>query len=243
MPKEEKNLFEKLYSIDVGEHIEKKNGLNYLSWAYAWAEAKKLFPDINYTIEQFGENKLPYIYDENTGYMVFTSVTINGLTHDMWLPVMDGANKARKKKVYTYDTKWKKGVRVEPATMFDINTAIMRCLVKNIAMFGLGLYIFAGEDIPESVEDAHVVNAPKPKSKTKSEPPKPVENIAPKMQGELFDNLSEDMKAKMSDVVGLIVGKYPDKFGKLFENICAKYNVDSFFELTEKQLKEVEEKL
>ncbi len=155
MSKEEKNMFEKLYSIDVGEHIEKKNGLSYLSWTYAWAEAKKLFPDINYTVEQFGENKLPYVYDEDTGYMVFTSVTINGITHDMWLPVMDGANKARKKEVYTYDTKYKKGVRVEPATMFDINTAIMRCLVKNIAMFGLGLYIFAGEDIPESIEDTN----------------------------------------------------------------------------------------
>lgn len=240
MPKEEKNLFENLHSIDVGKYIEKKNGLNYLSWTYAWAEAKKLFPDITYTVKQFGENQLPYIYDENTGYMVFTSVTINGITHDMWLPVMDGANKARKKEAYTYSTKWKKDVRVEPATMFDINTAIMRCLVKNIAMFGLGLYIFAGEDIPESTENEHITNTPKSKPKVSS---KPVKNIAPEMQGELFDSLSEDMKAKMSDIVGLIVGKYPDKFGKLFENICAKYNVDSFFELTEEQLKEVEEKL
>ena len=93
---------------------------------------------------------MPYVYDENTGYMVFTTVTIEELTHEMWLPVMDGANKAMKNKPYTYDTRYKKGVVVEAATMFDINKTIMRCLAKNLAMFGLGLYIYAGEDLPES---------------------------------------------------------------------------------------------
>ena len=81
--------------------------------------------------------------------MVFTSVTIEGLTHSMWLPVMDSSNKAMKSEGYTYDTKFKKDISVEPATMFDVNKAIMRCLVKNLAMFGLGLYIYAGEDLPE----------------------------------------------------------------------------------------------
>ena len=81
--------------------------------------------------------------------MVFTDVTINGLTHTMWLPVMDGANKAMKSEGYTHDTKFKKDISVEPATMFDINKTIMRCLVKNLAMFGLGLYIYSGEDLPE----------------------------------------------------------------------------------------------
>ena len=144
------SVFTTLNNINVNGHTEKKNGLTYLSWAFAWAEAKKVCPDVTYEIKTFGENHLPYVYDESTGYMVFTSVTINGLTHDMWLPVMDSANKAMKKEVYTYDTKYKKGVRVETATMFDINKTIMRCLVKNIAMFGLGLYIFAGEDLPET---------------------------------------------------------------------------------------------
>jgi hypothetical protein len=144
------SVFTTLNNINVNGYTEKKNGLTYLSWAFAWAEAKKVCPDVTYEIKTFGENHLPYVYDESTGYMVFTSVTINGLTHDMWLPVMDSANKAMKKEVYTYDTKYKKGVRVETATMFDINKTIMRCLVKNIAMFGLGLYIFAGEDLPEA---------------------------------------------------------------------------------------------
>jgi hypothetical protein len=68
----------------------------------------------------------------------------------MWLPVMDGANKAMKAEAYTYTTKY--GEKdVEPASMFDINKTIMRCLVKNLAMFGLGLYIYAGEDLPEDL--------------------------------------------------------------------------------------------
>ena len=114
---------------------------------------------------KFGENKLPYIYDEKTGYMVFTIVEIEGLKHEMWLPVMDSSNKAMKDKPYTYKvTKWewqnRKKVKtgevekvVEAATMFDINKTIMRCLTKNLAMFGLGLYIYSGEDLPENAED------------------------------------------------------------------------------------------
>ena len=142
--------FDKLYEINVNNHTEEKNGLTYLSWAWAWAEIKKVYPDATYTIKKF-ENSLPYVYDENVGYMVFTEVTIEGLTHEMWLPVMDGANKAMKAEAYTYTVG--KGERafeksVEPATMFDVNKTIMRCLTKNLAMFGLGLYIYAGEDLP-----------------------------------------------------------------------------------------------
>lgn len=147
--KQEKSIFEILFNINVGEHIEKKNGLSYLSWPYAWSEVKKIFPDANYKVRLFGENNLPYVYDESTGYMVFTSVTINDLTHEMWLPVMDNSNKSMKSVKYTYDTNYRKNVPVEPASMFDINKAIMRCLVKNLSMFGLGLYIYAGEDLPE----------------------------------------------------------------------------------------------
>ncbi len=91
--------------------------------------------------------------------MVFTKVTIEGLTHEMWLPVMDGANKAMKAKQYTYKTKYAEKT-VEPATMFDINKTIMRCLVKNLAMFGLGLYIYAGEDLPEESEEQKEAKKP-----------------------------------------------------------------------------------
>ena len=154
---EEKTMFEKLYAINVNEYTEKKNGLTYLSWSNAWAEFKKVYPDATYEIKKF-ENNMPFIFDKNTGYMVFTSVTAENLTYEMWLPVMDGANKAMKDVPYTYDTKYKKGNVVEAATMFDINKTIMRCLVKNLAMFGLGLYVYSGEDLPEEEK-----NAPEPK--------------------------------------------------------------------------------
>ncbi len=153
MSKKNDSIFEILSNVNVGSHIEKKNGLSYLSWPYAWAEVKKIFPNSTYKIKLFGEKSLPYVYDENTGYMVFTSVTIDDITHEMWLPVMDGANKTMKSVKYTYDTKYRKNIPVEAATMFDINKTIMRCLVKNLSMFGLGLYIYAGEDIPESEKE------------------------------------------------------------------------------------------
>ncbi len=143
--------FEEIYSINVNEKTEKKNGLTYLSWAWAWAEFKKAYPDATYTIKTF-DNNLPYVYDEKTGYMVFTEVCVGNLWHEMWLPVMDANNKAMKKESYTYTTK--NGERqVEAATMTDINKAIMRCLTKNLAMFGLGLYIYAGEDLPETPKE------------------------------------------------------------------------------------------
>ena len=144
-------VFDELNAINVNDKTEKKKSggteLTYLSWTWAWAEVKKRFPDAHYEIVM--HNGLPYVYDENTGYMVFTNVTIDGITHTMWLPVMDGANKAMKNKPYTYSTKYNGEKTVDAATMFDVNKTIMRCLVKNLAMFGLGLYIYAGEDLPE----------------------------------------------------------------------------------------------
>ena len=141
-------IFETLYPINVNDKTETKEGLTYLSWAWAWAATKTLYPEATYNIQRF-ENNLPYVYDANTGYMVFTDVTINGLTHEMWLPVMDSHNRAMKSEPYTITTKYGKEIRVEAATMFDINKTIMRCLVKNLAVFGLGLYIYAGQDLPD----------------------------------------------------------------------------------------------
>lgn len=146
------NKFTQLLSLNVNDKTEvRKNGsteLTYLSWSYAVAEFTKVYPDFKYEIKTF--NGLPYMYDEKTGYMVFTSITADGQTKDMWLPVMDGNNKAMKSEAYEYTTKY--GTKtVAPATMFDINKTIMRCLVKNMAMFGLGLYIYSGEDLPEQV--------------------------------------------------------------------------------------------
>lgn len=153
-------MFEELSKINVNDKVEKKNGLSYLSWTYAWSKIKEKCPNATYEIKKY-ENNLPYVYDENTGYMVFTTMTINDISHEMWLPVMDGNNKAMLNQPYTYKVKeYADGQatgnyidkRVEKATMFDINKTIMRCLVKNMAMFGLGIYLYSGEDYPEGYE-------------------------------------------------------------------------------------------
>lgn len=149
------SVFSRLLKVDVRDHIEKKSAgygkeLSYLSWVFAWSNVKMRYPDANYEIVR-AENGLPYVYDEKTGYMVFTKVTIEGITHEMWLPVMDSHNEAMLDHQYTKQYK-NSSVKIEPATMFDINKTIMRCLVKNIAMFGLGLYIYAGEDLPFDID-------------------------------------------------------------------------------------------
>lgn len=149
----ELEIYNELRKINVGEHIEKvKQGnieLSYLSWSWAFDTVQQILP-VSYEIKQFvdGEgNKVPYQYDKNTGYMVFTEMNIVGVKKSMWLPVMDSANKAMKAEPYKYTTKsgdkW-----VQAATMFDVNKTIMRCLVKNLSLYGLGLYIYAGEDLP-----------------------------------------------------------------------------------------------
>jgi hypothetical protein len=139
-------VFERLSAINVNNHVEKKKDLSYLSWAWAWSETKRECPDATYKI-------LETDYDETLGFMCHTTVTIEGETLEMWLPVMDGANKSMLKRSYTYSTRYGDKT-VESATTFDINKTIMRCLVKNLAMFGLGIYIYAGEDLPEGETNA-----------------------------------------------------------------------------------------
>lgn len=153
------NVFETLSAINVNEKTDKieETGLTYLSWCWAWAATKKSYPDASYEVVKF--NGLPYVYDALTGYMVYTNVTIEGTTYEMWLPVMDRHNKAMKGEPYQVTTK-KGSYTVPAATMFDINKTIMRCLTKNLAMFGLGLYIYAGEDLPEvEAEEVKVAKA------------------------------------------------------------------------------------
>ena len=146
-----KELFNQLNAINVQGKTEQKNGLTYLSWAWAWSEFMKVCPDAKYEIKMFDGK--PYIYDDKLGYMVFTSVTVGDDTKDMWLPVMDGSNRAMLDHPYKYMVgKYEKVCQA--ATMFDINKTIMRCLTKNISMFGLGLYIYAGEDLPEEEKTA-----------------------------------------------------------------------------------------
>lgn len=147
------NYFQALNEINVNEHTEKKNGLTYLSWAWAWGEVKKVFPDATYTIYQNEAlGGMPYFTDGKT-CMVKTGVTINGIEHIEFLPVMDYKNRS---------------IPADSVTTFDINKAIQRSLTKACARHGLGLYIYAGEDLPEA--ETPQVAQPKP---TKPQPPKP----------------------------------------------------------------------
>lgn len=149
-------LFNVLIQKNVNNYIETKKDLKYLSWSYAWQEFLKVCPNATYEIKKFTNaltgRTTSYLEDEDFGIMVYTSITAMGTTREMWLPVMDNNNKAMRRQAYTYSTK--SGERtVEAVSMFDINKAIMRCLAKNIAMFGLGLYIYNGEDLPTEIDE------------------------------------------------------------------------------------------
>lgn len=155
----EVEIFKILRQIDVSEHIEKleQNNitLSYLSWAWAFDTIQQMLP-ISYKVKHFTDlagNEQPYMFDEATGYMVETEMTILGITKGMWLPVMDSNNRAMKKEAYNVTFKSGRNVSVQPANMFDVNKTIMRCLVKNLSLFGLGLYIYAGEDLPEKPKE------------------------------------------------------------------------------------------
>jgi len=125
-----------LISKNVNEHTEKKGNLTYLSWAWAWAEALKADPDAIYKIEMFGDK---CFMDINGTAMVFVTVTMFGKPMTCQLPVMDYKNKA-----------------IPSPDAFAVNTAIMRCMTKALSLHGLGLYIYAGEDLPEGESDLDV---------------------------------------------------------------------------------------
>jgi len=126
------NYFADLNSINVSDKTEKKNGLTYLSWAWAWGELKKKFPDATYTIYE-NPDGWNYFTDGRTCW-VKTGVTVNGIEHVEYLPIMDYRNKS---------------IPAESVTSTDVNKAIQRSLTKAVARHGLGLYIYAGEDLPE----------------------------------------------------------------------------------------------
>ena len=130
------SIFETLNGIDVNDKTEQKNGLTYLSWAWAWGEVKKVVPDATYTVyeRQTDFGPVNYFTDGRTCW-VKTGVTLNGLEHVEMLPVMDFKNRS---------------ISADAVTSTDVNKAIQRSLTKACARHGLGLYIYAGEDMPES---------------------------------------------------------------------------------------------
>lgn len=133
------SIFETLNAINVNDKTEQKNGLTYLSWAWAWGEVKKIVPDATYTIYERDTEYGPvnYFTDGRTCW-VKTGVTLDGLEHVEELPVMDFKNRS---------------ISADAVTSMDVNKAIQRSLTKACARHGLGLYIYAGEDLPEGERD------------------------------------------------------------------------------------------
>lgn len=174
-------MFTALSNLDLSDKCEKRESLTYLSWANAWSEFKSAYPSATYRILK-NENGLPYFSDPNLGIMVFTEVTVDDVTHQMWLPVMDSKNKAMKLQPYSYQVwdNYKKSFvdkTVQAASMFDINKTLMRCLVKNLAMFGLGLYIFQGDDLPEKSADDSTSSTQQPMQRPVQQPVDPLAGI------------------------------------------------------------------
>lgn len=153
------SVFATLSVIDCKEHIEKKNNLSYLSWAWAWQILKEKFPSATYTIYENADG-LNYHTDGRTCW-VKTGVTVEGIEHIEYLPVMDYRNAS---------------IPRDKVTSFDVNKAIQRSLTKAVARHGLGLYIYAGEDIPDPYDDElrAMVNTPatpaKPQASSKKKP-------------------------------------------------------------------------
>lgn len=185
-------VFKTLNAVNVNDRVEKKNGLTYLSWAWAWGEVKKRFPDASYTIY---ENADGWIYhtDGRTCW-VKTGVTIEGQELIEYLPVMDYKNRS---------------IPADSVTSFDVNKAIQRSLTKAIARHGLGLYIYAGEDLPEDDPDGGV--KPKPKKGGPTE-------------------------AKLGEEFGMEIAATFIENGIDPKFVCQLYGVKSVAEMTEKQM-------
>lgn len=167
-----KSVFETLNAIDCSEHIEKKNGLNYLSWAWAWSITKKYYPLAQYKVYERGDTGIPYFTDGKTAW-VKTGVTIEGLEHIEYLPIMDYKNNS---------------IALDRITSMDMNKAIQRSLTKACARHGLGLYVYAGEDL----------NPEAPQTPQQTFDPTPIET--PPLESQNVDNLfPEDMPDTIMD--------------------------------------------
>jgi hypothetical protein len=167
---------EQLLKTNVNEHTEKKANLTYLSWAWAWAEALKADPAASFTVQTFDEcgpngakRTVPYM-GINGSAMVWVTVTMFGKPMMCQLPVMDHRNKA-----------------IQDPDAFQVNTAIMRCMTKALSLHGLGLYIYAGEDLPDEAEVSR-------------KGPSPV--ISPR--GGIGDDLSTDIKEFLQDMASSV---------------------------------------
>ena len=171
-----KSVFETLNAVNCNEHTEKKNGLTYLSWAWAWAEVKKRYPGAFFTIYE-NPDGWPYWTDGRYCW-VKTGVTIEGLELTEYLPVMDYKNNS---------------IPIEKVTTMDVNKSIQRSLTKACARHGLGLYIYAGEDLPEGEPEKA---AEKPADEAKAPRTRKTSTAPEKKQGAAKKTIITDKNIK-----------------------------------------------
>lgn len=184
-----------LLKINVNEHTEKKGGLTYLSWAWAWAEVLKIDPRATWVVHQYGPPGMsvqPCMWIGETA-MVHTTVTVNGVARECLLPVMDNRNNA-----------------VKNPDARKISDAIMRCMTKAIAMHGLGLYIYAGEELPEG-EEAE----PEPEPET---PAKPAHKPVPTPRN--------GAHADVLSTAGQMPAEWKQYLGELAERVCTIFDAN-----------------
>lgn len=200
MENNKKSVFETLNTINVSGKTEKKNGLTYLSWAYAWAEVKKLYPTAQYHVyerdtQQYGP--VNYFTDGKTCW-VKVGVTIEGMEHVEMLPVMNFKNQS---------------IPLDKVTSCDVNKAIQRAITKAIGRQGLGLYVYAGEDLSESESQSQPVVKPVEK---------PVQKSAQSQVPVKKD--TRLITAEMVDIIRKIVGEH-GVTGDFIDFICESYKV------------------
>lgn len=200
MENNKKSVFETLNAINVSGKTEKKNGLTYLSWAYAWAEVKKLYPTAQYHVyerdtQQYGP--VNYFTDGKTCW-VKVGVTIEGMEHVEMLPVMNFKNQS---------------IQLDKVTSCDVNKAIQRAITKAIGRQGLGLYVYAGEDLPKSESQSQPVVKPVEK---------PVQKLAQSQVPVKKD--TRLITAEMVDIIRKIVGEH-GVTGDFIDFICESYKV------------------
>ena len=216
----EKNYFSELYSVDVGDKIEQKNGLSYVSWPFAWAEVKKRHPDATYTIYENADG-WNFHHDGHTCW-VKTGVTVNGIEHVEYLPVMDHRNRS---------------IALDMITSFDINKSIQRSLTKACARHGLGLYVYAGEDLPEEPNPKYTPNV--------ARSPEEWEAQQKKEREEIINSIYEIAAANGIDKAGTddwIVGQFDKSIDKLeryqLVSVQKLFNTKSKMKAVKKEAKE-----
>lgn len=229
MENNKKSVFETLSAINVSGKTEKKNGLTYLSWAYAWGEVKKLYPNATYKVyeredPQFGP--INYFTDGRTAW-VKVGVTIEGLEHVEMLPIMDYRNKA---------------IPLDKVDSCSTNKTIQRAITKACGRHGMGLYIYAGEDYPECESQSRDTRQVKPAKQASAN--KPVEKVATAAQPAQAkpQALVKDTRSVTPQMVGFLE-KTIEEHQVTKDWICSKYKISKLNDLKVYQAKHIKKNI